>query len=163
MATVVSDTSPIRALAHLNHLDLLYTLFGQVLVSPAVRHELLQPPPTMSIVDVGSFSYLHVQSPQDQAHVLVFRNLHGLDPGESEALALACELPAPLLLVDEAKARGVAQQLSIPLTGTLGILLRAKQQALLTSVGPLLDCLINDLKFFISPPLRAFVLAQAGE
>ena len=86
-----------------------------------------------------------------------------LDAGEAEALALAEELHADLVLVDELAGREVARQCGFTVLGTLGILLRAKQQGLCPAVGPLLDRLQRKLNFFVSPGLRQTILRQAGE
>jgi len=159
---VICDTSPIRALAHLALLDLLRQLYVQVLVPPAVQHELMNPASGHAIVDISYYPFVQVQAPQDLGRVQALRRLR-LDPGESEAVALAFEVPAAILVVDEATARGVVQQLGLALTGTLGVLLEAKAQGLVSQVRPLLDSLQNTLGFFISPKLRADVLRQAGE
>jgi uncharacterized protein len=62
-AIVVSDTSPVRALAHLQQLELLRKLFSEVLVPPAVAHELANPAAGLPAVDVATFPYLRVVSP----------------------------------------------------------------------------------------------------
>jgi predicted nucleic acid-binding protein len=155
---VISDTSPLRALAHLALLDLLRQVYGQVLVPPAVEGELLAGLPA---VDVTQLPFVKVQAPQDRSKVQAF--LRQLQAGESEALALALELTDPLILLDEAKARKFAQQLGVAMTGTLGILLQAKSTGLVPAIRPLIDSLQNDLGFFISAQLRAAVLQQAGE
>lgn len=63
MPVVVSDTSPIRALAHLGQLAWLEKMFQQVVLPPAVGQELNRPPSTLSPIDVRSFSFLKVQAP----------------------------------------------------------------------------------------------------
>jgi predicted nucleic acid-binding protein len=95
MVLVVSDTSPIRALAHLGMLNLLQALFAEVLVPPAVRHELRHPPPGLPAIDLSPLAFIKVQTPQNQAQVLQFRRQ--LDVGEAEALALAVEVHASVL------------------------------------------------------------------
>jgi len=158
---VVSDTSPIRALGHLGLLDLLRDLFGQVLVPPAVASELRLPPGSLSAVEVGQLPFVQVQAPHSLAQVQRF--LQSLDPGESEALALALEVRAAAILIDEAAGRAMAKQVGLPLVGVVGILLRAKQRGLIPLVGPLMDRLENDLGFFLSAKVRAEVLRLAGE
>jgi predicted nucleic acid-binding protein len=161
VAIVVSDTSPIRALAHLNLLMLLQELFDEVLVPPAVDVELRNPPASLHRVDVRDLAYVRIQSPRDRTKVAEF--LQVLDPGESEALALAIEVGVSAILIDEAAGRTMAKRLGLLPVGVLGLLVRAKQRGLLPEVSPLLDRLKMDLGFFISDPLRAEVLRLARE
>jgi uncharacterized protein len=87
LAIIVSDTSPIRALAHLDLLVLLDAHFGEVLVPPAVATELLHPPSGLPLVDVGKLSFVEIRIPGNLNQVQEL--METLDPGESEALALA--------------------------------------------------------------------------
>ena len=96
MAIVISDTSPIRALAFLNRVDLLVTLFDQVLVPPAVDEELRSPPGDLPFVDVRQLAFARIQAPSDLRRVGELKRI--LDPGESEALALALELGVGTIL-----------------------------------------------------------------
>lgn len=161
MPVVVSDTSPVRALAHLHLLKILPALFGRVLIPPAVVTELAAPPQGVVIVTSGDLPFADVKRPADQARVAEL--LRGLDLGEAEALALALEVRSDLLLIDEAAGRAAAATMGLRYTGTLGLLIRAKQAAVITEVRPLLDLLQRDLRFFISDPLRQSVLRIAGE
>jgi len=85
-----------------------------------------------------------------------------LGDGESEALALALELKAGLTLLDDLAARRMAATLHLPLIGTLGILLRAKDRGLIPAVRPRLES-PRSLPFHISNRLYDLVLASAGE
>jgi hypothetical protein len=85
----VSDTSPIRALAHLDLLAVLETLFDQIVVPPAVDTELLHPPVGLPQVNVRKLVFVEIQTPGNLDQVL--KLMATLDPGESEALALALE------------------------------------------------------------------------
>ena len=161
MPIVVSDTSPIRALSHLQRLDLLAALYGEVLIPPAVAAELENPASTLPIVRVASIPAVRVEAPTDPAQIARFRA--GLDPGESEALALAIEVGASLILMDEAAGRAVARTLGIEPVGVLGVLVRAKNAGLISSVVPLMDRLRLELDFFISPQLHATVRRLANE
>jgi len=161
MIVVVSDTSPVRALAHLNHLDLLHRLFDSILVPPAVEHELRLPPSRLVPVDVSQIPFMVVQKPRDRDQVHQF--LKALDPGESEALALALETEASAILMDERAGRSVASHHGIPVVGTLGILLRAKNRGMIPALRPLVDRLIAELGFFISAVLFEEILRRANE
>lgn len=85
---------------------------------------------------------------------------HLLD--EAEAIALAREHPGATLLMDERRGRRYAEALGIPIVGTAGLLVRAKQRGLIAEVRPLLDDL-RAVGFWLSDPLYALVLALAGE
>ena len=158
---VVSDTSPVRALNHLGLLHILNDLFGTVLVPPAVRDELLKPTRTCPVIDISTATYLRVQAPQDAARVRSF--LPALDAGEAEALALALEVQARLVLLDERKARRVADRLGLTSIGVIGLLLEAKKAGLVSAIHPLLFRLRDELAFFLSAPLLEKVLHVAGE
>ena len=115
MAIVVSDTSPIRALAYLDLLVLLRDLFGEVLLPPAVLAELERPRSRHPPLFIQDVPYIRIETPQDRN--IVNELLATLDPGESEAIALALEVHADLVLVDDAAARAVVTQrgLRLPL------------------------------------------------
>lgn len=161
MAVVVSDTSPVRSLSHLDCLSLLRDLFGQVVIPPAVEQELRTPPASFKSVDLRKHGFVRIQAPRDRKRVESF--LESLDAGEAEALALAEEIKASAVLIDEAAGRASAVQNGLPVIGTLGILLRAKERGLIDAIRPLLDSLQKDLGFFIGASLRDFILQQAGE
>jgi uncharacterized protein len=86
----------------------------------------------------------------------LLRDLHG------EALALAEECDARLVLMDERKGRRFALRLGIPLTGTMGLLLLAKELGIIANLAPLLADLV-DAGLYLAPDLSARVLRLAGE
>jgi predicted nucleic acid-binding protein len=158
---VVSDTSPIRCLAHIGRLDLLPALFGDVIIPPAVVRELARPKTAFTPVDVGAIPGLRIQSPSNRRRVDEF--LKELEEGESEALALALEVNAIIVLMDESAGRAIAVREGLVPIGVIGVLSRAKQRNLLPAIKPLLDQLISELKFFVSDQLRDRALRDAGE
>ena len=161
MIIVVSDTSPIRALAHLDRLDVLSGLFDRVYVPPAVVQELQSPRGGLPPVEIDDLAFVEVREPSDRQRVAGLRR--ALDPGESEALALALELGVEAILIDEAAGRSMARQLGLSPIGVLGLLVRGKQRGLLPRIRPLLDQLQGELGFFISETLRAEILRLADE
>jgi hypothetical protein len=158
---VISDTSPIRALHYLGQVDLTRTLYGTVLLPPAVRDELRRPTRTSPAIDLSPYPWLVVRATQLPPAALGVPS--DLDPGESEAIALAIESHANLLLVDERKATFAARQLGLDTVGVLGLLLEAKRAGLIPSVLPLVDRLVAGLDFFVSPALRTQIAALAKE
>lgn len=86
-----------------------------------------------------------------------------LQPGELEALALALDLTGSLLVVDDAQGRRAAQTLGLAFTGTLGILLRAKAEAKIPALHPVLQLLQQRTSFWLSESVYQAALSQAGE
>jgi predicted nucleic acid-binding protein len=86
-----------------------------------------------------------------------------LDPGEAEAIVLAIEHRADLLLVDERRARRTATAMGVTVMGLLGVVARAKQVGLIDLAKPVLDELIETARFWIGADLYAEVLAEMGE
>lgn len=161
MSVTVSDTSPVRCLAHLELLDLFESLFGEVLLPPAVANELERPTRGFGPIIVSAHSFLRVKAATNVRQVT---RLHSfLDPGESEAIALAKQFDADRLIVDDALARAEAVRMGIATVGTAGVLLHAKRTRMITSVIPLLDRLEAELRFFVSSELRREVCRRAGE
>jgi len=116
---VVSDTTPLNILAQLGLTELLPQLFGSVIITPAIVAELshTKTPDVVRQWLSNRPSWLTVQAPQQ----LIFAEVpEGL--GEREAISLAVELHADLLLADDKRARRAAQTHGLSVTGTLGIL-----------------------------------------
>ncbi|MBE9009713.1 DUF3368 domain-containing protein [Pseudanabaenaceae cyanobacterium LEGE 13415] len=161
---VVSDTSPISNLAIVGQIALLEAIFQQVIVPEMVHQELLAGASQHSeILAALNEPWIKVAQVQNLAFVDKLRAERDLDPGEAEAIALALELKANRLLVDERLGRVEAQHLGLRVTGILGILLVAKQQKLISAVRPLMDDLITQAGFYIRDSLYAEMLNQTGE
>ena len=102
-----------------------------------------------------------VASASDRQRVQKLRE--NLDPGEAEAIVLAIEHRAALLLVDERRARRTAAAAGIAVTGLLGVVARAKRAGMIDLAKPVLDDLIQNARFWIGSDLYAAVLAELGE
>ena len=161
MTIVVSDTSPIRALAFVGELNLLSELFGRVVIPPAVARELQFPADRFESINVSDFSFLEVVTPTRLDEVQRLRN--SLDAGESEALVLAVELNANLILIDERRARDAARRMNLSVAGIIGVLQRAKNARLVPAIGPILKEIVDGLGFFLSRELVDEILRQEGE
>jgi hypothetical protein len=86
-----------------------------------------------------------------------------LDPGEAEAIALALDFKADLLLIDERRGRAEANRLGVKIIGLLGLLVEAKQKKWLVAVKPLIDELINLSESRVSPALYNQILEMVDE
>lgn len=92
---------------------------------------------------IRNSDFIKVATIQDEFAVRLLQKNMGLDLGESESIVLYNELKADILIIDEKKGRTVAKSISTNLIGTLGILLKAKQEGLINEIKPLLDKLIE--------------------
>lgn len=123
---VIADTTPIITLMKLGRLDLLERLFGIVTVPNAVYEELVENSKySVEAQIIVKCSFLKRCEVSDRQSIKILREVVGLDAGESEAIALAEETVADLLIIDERKGRRVAKQMELKITGTIGILLQA--------------------------------------
>lgn len=128
---VVSDTSPLAYLVEIGVADSLPLLFGEVYIPPAVMAELCHPlcPAAMWIKQPPA--WLRVAVPQNvPAHL-------ALDLGEQEAIALALELGATRLLIDEHRGRETARSLGLQVAGTLAVLIAGAEHQLFDGAAAL--------------------------
>jgi predicted nucleic acid-binding protein len=136
---VVVNATPIISLALINQLPLLQALYGEVHIPPAVRTEVLAGGARASgVAELQTSAWIRTTPLADPRRADL---LSDLDRGEAEVIALAQELNASLVIIDERLARLVTRRLNIPLTGTIGVLLRAKTNGLLPAIAPLLRTL----------------------
>lgn len=156
---VVSDTSPITNLIQIDALHLLRALFGRVIIPHAVFQELKQVPGHDEVLSQAEWIE-HIPATPGP---LLSELLAELDEGEAEAIALAIQFHADILLIDESTGRSVAERHGLRLTGLLGVLLRAKKAGHILLVRPYMDKLLSEVGFRISPQLFHDVLALAGE
>ncbi|MBW4482451.1 MAG: DUF3368 domain-containing protein [Tildeniella torsiva UHER 1998/13D] len=159
---IVSNTSPLSNLAVVGELDLLQQIYPKILVPPVVQAELMQfseiRPAIATMLASGS---LEVRDSQDLQLICALEQT--LDPGEAAAIALATELKADRLLIDERLGRRIAMQHGLKVRGILGIIVNAKNEGLLPVAKPLLDRLINEAGFRVSQVLYERTLQEAGE
>ena len=151
---VVSDTSPITALLTVGQIELLRKLFGKVVIPPAVNAELQR--------SHTSFPrWLQVRELRDDAPAARYE--HIVDRGEAEAIALAQELRADRLLMDERKGRQLAQQAGVPVLALVGVILIAKRTHLISSARSLLDQIEREAGFYLTEELKQAALKSVGE
>ena len=159
---IVSDTSPIINLAAINHLYLLPELFGQIIIPQMVYQEIvIDGAGEPGSNEIQTAQWVEVQSYKNQDIINILSN--ELDPGEAEAIALALELNADYLLIDEKGGRLKAIDYHLKPLGVLGILLRAKEARLISDICTLMDRLRSEAGFHIHQSLYEQVKQIAGE
>jgi predicted nucleic acid-binding protein len=159
---VVADTSPLTALLHLQQMQLLQRLYGQVIIPVTVAAEL------KTLVAFGyDISFLDDQATYAIRQATDLKLIQSLtiypDAGEAEAIALARELKADLLLIDEKPGKQFAEAGHIACKGVVGVLIEAKLKGYIPMIKPLLDDLVNNLKFRLSDKIYQPALQKAGE
>jgi uncharacterized protein len=162
---VVSDTSPITNLAAIGRLDLLQQLYATIIIPLAVYNEMVAIDKVVpGAVEVKTLAWIQTQTVANAQSVIdVQANQDDIDLGEAEAIILALELKADLILMDERRGRVLAINYGLNVTGLLGVLLQAKRNDLIPTVKPLMDQLIKTADFRVSSQLYATVLHTAGE
>jgi predicted nucleic acid-binding protein len=138
---IVSNSGPLISLGRMERLDLPSELFREVIVPAAVFQELTRDLDRPGAAVIQKVEWLSIREVSNTAEVA--RLSFWLDLGESEVLVLARELEATAA-IDERRGRNIATALGIPHTGTVGILLSAKQAGIISTVTPLLDKLIKN-------------------
>lgn len=130
MPLVITDASVLIGLEQVGHLSLLPGLFGEVLAPTAVADEFGERPDWLRVVSVA------------QAEALGEVRALQLDPGETEAIALALSHPGATLLIDERRGRRYATFKGIRIVGTFGLVVLAKRSGLITAARPIFDALM---------------------
>lgn len=146
----VFDAGPLIAFHQVDRLELLVDLFDRVVAPSAVVDEVAPSLPMLpGWVEIG--------------HGCVFPGLpQNLGAGESAAIALATQLTADFVVLDDKRARAAATRLGFTIIGTLGLLVRAKRAGLIPNVRPLMDAMVSS-GFFADDAVQRHVLAIAGE
>jgi len=137
-ATVVCNTTPIINLVGVGQLDLLRRLYGTVAITDVVRDEYVAGKAATD-PDLDPLPWLQIVTavPLDPSLPAL------LGAGEAATLSLALTINASAVLLDEAYGRRIARKRGLPISGTLGIVLAAKQAGLLAAVKPVIDAMIG--------------------
>jgi hypothetical protein len=162
MSLVVSDTSPLTSLAAIGRLDLLHRLFGRIQIAESVWWELNAGgghwPGRNEVADAD---WIVRHGPTNLALLTALNR--DLDAGEAASIALALELSAELILIDELDGRHQARRQGLTTMGVAGVLLLAKRRGLIGTVKPLLDDLRLRARFWLSQSVYDQVLSEAQE
>lgn len=147
---VIADASCFILLDKIDHLILLNQLFGVVVTTDIIAKEFGRTLPQW--VEIRTVRDIHQQQTLELE----------VDKGEASAIALSFESEPSLLILDDAKARKVAEKLHLNYTGTLGVILRSKQQGIIPSIRPLLEK-IQQTNFRFSEKIFLEILSIAQE
>lgn len=159
---VVSNTSPIINLACIGQLDILRQLYGSIAIPESVYREIaVTGSGAAGSREVQTLGWIETKKTMNCLQVAALQI--ELDKGEAEAIVLALELNAELLLLDERRGRTVASRLGLKSVGILGCLIAAKHMGLIPSIKPILDNLIVNAGFWVTENLYMRVLQTAGE
>lgn len=160
MLKVIVNSTPIIVLCGIGKLDFLRELYGEITIPTAVYGEVTAMEDSACMQVRKADSWIHIESIRDITEKKMYKaKLHA---GEVEVMILAQEQKADLVIIDDNAAKKTAKYLGLTVTGTLGILLKAKRKGLVSRV----DVLLDEMKrngFYLDSRLEAFVLEQAGE
>ncbi|MGI8906074.1 MAG: DUF3368 domain-containing protein [Candidatus Sumerlaeaceae bacterium] len=156
---VVCNTSPLTNLAKIQRLDILESLYGRVFIPTAVANELSALPQQAALL--AASPWIEILPATDLKRLAEL--LQGLDPGEAEAIALAAQVQADLIILDERAARLAAHQLQLRTMGLCGVLIAAKNALIIPTVWPVLYELRVNAKFWLSDDVVKLVLEATGE
>jgi predicted nucleic acid-binding protein len=159
MPKVVSNTTPIISLLKLKRLELLQQLYTKINIPSAVYKEIEEGKNKDFYTDLSKIQWINIIEIQDKQSVKYFLDL---DTGEAEAIVLATELTADLIILDEKLGRFHAKHAELKVTGTIGILIKAKTEGLIDELKPLLNEL-TEKDVWISEKLKREILMKVGE
>lgn len=147
---VITDASCFITLDKIDGMNLLNSLYEQVITTPEIAAEYGKQLP----------DWVEVKAVQNRD--LLYNYAEIVDIGEASAIALASEIDADLLIIDDAEARKFAKKLDLNITGTVGVILSAKLKGIIPSVKPYV-LKIQQTNFRISESLIVQIIESAGE
>lgn len=147
---IISDTSCLILLSQIGELDILRKVYGSVAITPDILSEFDEEIP----------DWIEVMQVKDLQRQRILQTQ--IDRGEASAIALALESDNATLILDDLKARRLAEKLQLNVTGTVGVMIRAKHKGIIPSIKPFL-AEIKQTKFRISSELETTALKIAGE
>ena len=148
--TIISDTSCFIILTNINELDILHKGYQKILTTQEIAIEYGEALP----------EWVEIVTVKDKYRQQLLEMQ--IDKGESSAIALAIETPDSIVILDDYKARKIAQQLGIIYTGTIGVIIKAKLKEIIPSIKPLLEK-IKQTDFRLSSEIELLALKEAKE
>lgn len=160
MRKVVVNSTPLIVLCGIGRLFLLRDLYQEIFIPMAVYKEILVKEDSACMQIKAARTWIHVKEIKNNAEKKMYKaKLHD---GEVEVMILSQEQRADLVILDDNAAKKTAKYLGLKVTGTLGVLLKAKKQGLIDKILPIISEMRQN-GFYISPSIEKIVLEQAGE
>lgn len=161
MLRVIVNSTPLIALCNIGRLDLLQKVYGRIVIPQAVFDEVTEKDDSACHQIKQRPDWIEIEQISDNSQKQMYRaKLHD---GEVEVMILAQEPPtADLLIIDDNAAKKTAKFLGLHVTGTLGVLLRAKRMGLVEKIAPLIEDLCKN-GFYVDETVKAMALKQASE
>lgn len=160
MRKVIVNSTPLIALCKIGCLSFLRDLYGEITIPEAVFKEVTVKNDVVRAAILNQMDWIHIQSVTTERDNKMYRaKLHD---GEVEVMILAQELQADLVILDDNAARKTAAFLGLPLTGTVGVLLRAKERGLIDQLMPLVEDMEKKGLYF-GQTLKEWIKKQCGE
>lgn len=140
---------------------MLKKMYGEIMIPHAVYKELSEKKESICKKQVdASLEWIHVEEIENQMAKSMFKTQ--LHDGEVEVMILAKEKNADTVIIDDANAKKHAKYLNLPVTGTLGVLIKAKRQGYINELKPIIQKMIDE-NIYISEKLMELCLKQANE
>lgn len=160
MRKVIVNSTPLIVLCGIGRLEILQKMYTEITIPVAVYREVIEKEDSVQEQLKNAADWIHIQEIKDHSEKKMYKaKLHD---GEVEVMILCQEQSADLAIIDDNAAKKTAKYLGIPVTGTLGVLIKAKQRGVVKEIRPI----ISDLKargFYISYQVEKMVLECAGE
>ena len=147
---IISDTTCFIVLTNIGEFDLLHKVYGSIFTTVDIAIEFGEPLPEWVIIEKVTDKY--------RQQLLEMQ----IDQGESSAIALALEMPDSTVILDDYRARKIAEQLGVNYTGTIGVIIKAKINGAIPSIKPIL-AKIKETDFRLSMDIERQALLAAGE
>lgn len=152
---VIADSGPIFSFSLIDKLDLLTSLFDEIRIPEAVWNEIIYDKTKSDYQRLYDF-FKDKTSAIQGINELTFV----MDYGESESLILYKELNANFLLIDDKKARNIAETLNIKCIGTLGLLMIAKDKSLIGTLKPIFETFLKNKRYYSIDLLNAILISK---
>lgn len=159
MPKVVSNTTPIISLLKIGRLSILKDLYNEIYIPKEVYNELEKGKNKTYYKDLSKIDWIKIKKIKDEKSLSYFLDL---DKGEAETIVLTNEIDADLIIIDETLGRFHAEKANLKITGTLGVLLKAKKNGIIQEMKPLLHEL-KEKGIWLSKKLIDKILTLANE